>query len=281
MITRTQIAGTLPQMIVWLASFPRSGNTFFRIVSHKIFDINTYSGFQSGNSDLERVGIGDITGHNRLPIVLESGLRTNDESIWRPYHESSEIYLIKTHARKDELLAANLPTILLARDGRDAYVSLAWYWITVAHAWRLESSSLKSRSMVRLEQVAKALGLKKFLFRRVLDQLVKGTRWADFNESWLAEKHPAMSILHFNNLISDPIQSVYAALHNVGAVAARSGSADLPNFENLHRQYPQFFRKGDRGGWRKEMNGSQLDWFWTSNGATMESLGYDTSDRAM
>ncbi len=30
-------------MIVWLASYPRSGNTFFRVILNSIFDIKTYS----------------------------------------------------------------------------------------------------------------------------------------------------------------------------------------------------------------------------------------------
>ena len=60
-------------MIIWLSSYPRSGNTFFRIVAHQIFGISTYSGFQSGNADLDRVGMGDITGHETLPADLEKG----------------------------------------------------------------------------------------------------------------------------------------------------------------------------------------------------------------
>jgi len=264
-------------MIVWLASFPRSGNTFFRIVSHNVFDISTYSGFQSGNSDLDRVGIGDITGHKQLPEELESALKTNNESLWSPYHESKEIYLIKTHARRDELFSTRLPTVLLVRDGRDAYVSLAWYWITVAHAWRMESRSRKEKLMVMAEKAAKALGLKRFLFRRVLDQLVNGTRWADFNNSWLADEHPAMAVLHFRDLIQDPIQACHAALDSVGAIAARGQSNDLPDFEVLHKQYPQFFRKGSRGGWDEEMSRSQADSFWENHGECMQSLHYDKS----
>jgi len=268
-------------MIVWLASFPRSGNTFFRIVSHHVFNISTYSGFQSGNSDLDRAGIGDITGHKQLPPELEKGLKANDESMWRPYHEADEIYLIKTHARRNELFSTNLPTVLLVRDGRDAYVSLAWYWITVAHAWRLESPSRKTKLMVLAEKAAIALGLKRVLFRRVLDELVNGTRWADFNDSWVTEEHPALATLHFRDLVQDPIQSCHAALTGVGAIAAQGEANDLPDFEALHQQYPQFFRKGSRGNWHDEMSQTQADAYWRNHGKTMTTLGYNKSHEAL
>jgi len=219
------------------------------------------------------VGIGSITGHRKLPENLETGLRINDESMWRTYHESDEIYPIKTHAKRDELFSTRLPTIMLARDGRDAYVSLVWYWITVAHPWRIESPSRRAKLLVLAEKAAKALGLKRFLFRHVLDQLVNRDRWADFNESWLAGKHPAMAVLHFRDLIQNTIQSCHAAVDNIGAISVRGGSCELPDFESLHQQYPQFFRKGKRGNWRDEMNQAQVDSFWSNHSESMEMLG--------
>jgi hypothetical protein len=261
-------------MIIWLPSFPRSGNTYFRIVSFQVFGINTYSGFQSGNSDLDRVGIGDITGHRKLPGDLEVGLKTDNESLWRPYHESDEIYVIKTHARKDELNATHLPTILIVRDGRDAYISLAWYWITVAHGWRLEMPSLKSKLTVMAEKALMACRLGGFLQRRVLDHLVKGKRWADFNQSWLEDEHPAMAVLHFRDLVEDPVRACHDALVGVGAVPGSCDAAGLPDFEYLHGQYPQFFRKGKRGDWRREMRQDQKDTFWSNHGSIMAMLDY-------
>ena len=62
-------------MIVWLASYPRSGNTFFRILLHHLYRLPTYSGFKSGD-DLYFVGAGDLTLKAHSVAVMETGGNT-------------------------------------------------------------------------------------------------------------------------------------------------------------------------------------------------------------
>lgn len=54
-------------MIVWLASYPRSGNTFLRVLFRHVFGIETYSVY----NDLLDIGsdgdISAVTGHRPLP----------------------------------------------------------------------------------------------------------------------------------------------------------------------------------------------------------------------
>lgn len=264
-------------MIIWLPSFPRSGNTFFRIVSFQVFGIHTYSGFQSGNSDLERAGVGDITGHRTLPQDLEEGLRNDNESLWRPYHESDEVYVIKTHANRHNLNATDLPTILIVRDGRDAYISHAWYVMTVAHGWRMERPSLRSKLRVVAEKSVQRVGLGPQLHRVALNQMIKTGRWADFHDSWLDGDHPSMAVVRFQDLIDDPIRVCHRALSAVGAVADTAGAGELPDFNALHDMHPEFFRKGTSGDWREEMTQNQKDEFWRNHGEVMAGLGYSKS----
>src|ERR1700736_4487757 len=97
-------------MIVWIASYPRSGNTFFRTLLHSLYGQNTYSVFNDVFENGEIGGMG-VTAHQRKPAPLEELAR----------HE--QIYFVKTHAQPSDAS----PAIYLLRDGRDSYVSQAHY----------------------------------------------------------------------------------------------------------------------------------------------------------
>ncbi|HMJ91237.1 MAG TPA: hypothetical protein VK530_15560, partial [Candidatus Acidoferrum sp.] len=89
-------------MIVWLASYPRSGNTFFRIVLHHVYNLKTFSVYN--DPELEKIGVAEVVGHETMPASLDE-LRS-----------SSEVFFVKTH----ELPADKDPAIYIVRDGRDA-----------------------------------------------------------------------------------------------------------------------------------------------------------------
>lgn len=43
-------------MIIWLALYPRSDNTFLRLVLHKLFGVPTYSVYENDDPVEQRVG---------------------------------------------------------------------------------------------------------------------------------------------------------------------------------------------------------------------------------
>ncbi len=81
--------------MIWLASFPRSGNTFFRIVLHEVYSIPSSSYHLEPDKPLD-------PDYYTYPVV-------------------------KTHLLPDQLKPRdpNIPSIYLVRDGRDALVSIA------------------------------------------------------------------------------------------------------------------------------------------------------------
>ena len=96
-------------MIVWLASYPRSGNTFLRIVLHRLYGVPTYSVYDDDDPVAQRVGP-DLVGWRPKP-----GDRT--EMIAAP-----GVHFVKTHKRRK---GDGSPAVYLVRDGRDALVSRA------------------------------------------------------------------------------------------------------------------------------------------------------------
>lgn len=81
--------------MLWLASFPRSGNTFFRILLHELYGIDT----------------------------AEFAV---DAPKWWPT-DYAKFPVVKTHELPDALVPGDrdIPAVYLVRDGRDTVVSMA------------------------------------------------------------------------------------------------------------------------------------------------------------
>lgn len=93
-------------MIVKLASDPRSGNTFLRVVLHHLYGVPTDSVYDDDDPVAQGVGPA-LVGY--LPKPGRARMR-----------DSGDVYYVKTHKRRK---ADGQPAICLVRDGRDAVVS--------------------------------------------------------------------------------------------------------------------------------------------------------------
>jgi hypothetical protein len=102
-------------MIVWLASYPRSGNTLLRMAFYHLCKIKTYSVYNDPLFVNE--GMSEIMGHEILPAPIEE------------LAARKGTYLVKTHARS----AGKDAAVCMVRDGRDVMVSLAKYNMAFAH----------------------------------------------------------------------------------------------------------------------------------------------------
>jgi hypothetical protein len=85
-------------MIIWLASFPRSGNTFFRTLLHALYGQNTYA----AHSDPE-IGAMDVTAGEEPPAPLEELARRE------------QVYFIKNPSAAVGRQPSNLPLARRAR----------------------------------------------------------------------------------------------------------------------------------------------------------------------
>lgn len=93
----------LSKIMYWIASYPRSGNTFLRILFKEVYGIYTWEGY--GEETPQNVIGGRFQLNKDLPV------------------------LIKTHElpSKTQIPHTRLKTIYLVRDGRDAAVSMAFH----------------------------------------------------------------------------------------------------------------------------------------------------------
>jgi len=100
-------------MIVWLASYPRSGNTFLRVMLYHAFGLKTCSLYGDTRDIAANHSTSEIVGHAALP----SGWTADDA------RADSQLWLVKTHDQPQSEDKA----IYMIRDGRETLVSYFKY----------------------------------------------------------------------------------------------------------------------------------------------------------
>lgn len=233
-------------MIIWLASYPRSGSTLFRIVAYIALGLNTYSVY---NDDVfAYAGICDIIGQ----------LKFDRAKLW-DYRNSDSVMLVKTHGSERPYENARFldgcRAIYIARDGRDAITSFAYYQKQVGKFF--------GENALDGDTLSRAVNL------MINKSYVRGG-WCDHVITWL-KRNPV--IVKFRDMVADPLAAVSAALDAL-SVPYTIQDNHIPTFTELHQMYPQFFRSGRIGGWKDAMTDKQHERFWSIHGTAMRALGY-------
>ena len=208
-------------MIVWLASYPRSGNTLYRMLLYHLEGIETYSIYN--DRDITKMGASEAVGHRKLAHSLDY------------YRRAPDAYYIKTHSLpKDDLLA-----VYIVRDVRDVMVSYAHYRQDIDGC----GDDLDT----------------------ILRRLIVGNRWGGWSTHvlrWITRDQTVMTV-KFEDLVEQP-ETVFL-----------NTEREAPEFEELHYNWPKFFRKGKVGGWKDEMSDEIEALCWKHHGKVMGRLGYE------
>lgn len=236
-------------MIVWLASYPRSGNTFLRAVLHAVYGVPTYSVYADDDPVAQRVG----------PALVGYRPKPSD----RPSMAASpELYFVKTHKR---CKGDGYPAICLVRDGRDAVVS---------HA-RLRASLAVGPSAPSFEVL-----LRGEITRPYVDGEPSSGTWGGNVLSWLRSTSAPVVWLRYEQLVVDPIAAVERAVSALVPDLVANRDAAIPRFDDLRNVDRAFFRRGAVGSHRDEMPEELHDLFWAQpeNAAAMQALGYGDAE---
>lgn len=230
-------------MIVWTASYPRSGNTFLRVLLRELYRLPSYSIYHWGltRSQLKNHHTGEWAEGDPWPKSIEE------------MAVSSDPYFVKTHelAHMDGCSA-----IYLIRDGRDALVSYAH--VVLRH----------DRGLLGYDRETYTDTLRTLM---TTDSAFGG--WSRNVETWL-NRGGLTVCAKFEDLITYPRETVSEILEKLGITSQPNGRAKLPSFDELKSIAPKFFTKGDIGSWRTELDEELQTLFWDRHGQIMERLGY-------
>ena len=239
-------------MIIWLASYPRSGNTYFRLLLNHLYGIKTRSVYD--DPLLARLeGSSELVGHELLNGSLED------------LDHSKEFFFVKTH----HLPSDNRPAIQIVRDGRDALVSYSQFTLSFENPY--QSMGRWSRFVRNMagwsEQEA------------ILRQLIVSTGgdfggWSENVVAWGSRRAKTVTV-RYEDLVGNPIDEVTRSLAELQISGDQlRESISLPSFDELNKRWPHFFRQGKTGGWKSAMTPKLADLFWDHHRAGMELYGY-------
>lgn len=274
--------------IVWLASYPKSGNTWFRVFlsnllsendtpvsinelhttpiasSRSLFD--AHAGVHS--SDLSDEEIEELR-----PEVYRRVATEAKETIFYKVHDAWRLTPSGQPVFPMEVTRAVLYFI---RDPRDVAVSFAFH------------GSKKPEEMVReVNDPNNAFCSKS---KRLYNQLVQPlSDWSGHVKSWVDDSGLPVCVVRYEEMLKDTFKTFSRALEFAGVMKSEESirkaivSSDLKALSEMEqkegfREKPMgmksFFREGKSGGWREHLNEFSVNKLVDRHYAFMERFGY-------
>ncbi|GGE00747.1 glycosyltransferase [Planktosalinus lacus] len=229
-------------MKCWIASFPRSGNTFFRNILYYVY------------------GIESSTWHKETTYPVDQNYDKFD--------------FVKTHLLPEELEPSdeNIPAIYLIRDGRDALVSIAHHRSDIVEPGSDFKTNLKEAIFADEGSYFGGWSNNVTQWTKRADIIIK---YEDLisNPKKVFERIEKLISLPQGNWenLPDFKSMKYGKPKYGGQTTSKIIKIEDSDFAE------KFFRKGVSGTWKSEMPDNLLNFFWQFHGETMESMGYDPS----
>jgi hypothetical protein len=289
---------------IWLASYPKSGNTWFRML---VANLSAKDGKPVDINDLpERGGIASARGPFDYLTLIDSGLLTHDEiDGLRPriYEELASgaqddeydkpedappVRFVKVHdaytvTPKGEALLAGRrgadSAIVIVRDPRDVAPSLANH----------NRSSIDDAITFMNDQQT-GLCAKANRVHNQLRQQLPG--WSGHIVSWLDQIDIPTHLIRYEDMQTDTIGTFRCALDFARRTASdediqrATAFAEITELQKQEQDkgfreapWPQpggnFFRRGQTGGWRDELSAEQVARIEAAHAPMMRRLGYE------
>ncbi len=277
------------QGIIWLASYPKSGNTWLRVFLYHLLRI--VGGHPHEPGELNRLDRASIY-ETRKVAVFESmlGKPLAEASLSDVMRVRSRVHaaisratpgvaLVKTHNLLGHIhgmptvnAEASLGAIYIVRDPRDVAPSLANHLGSdLQHAVDVLNSSGYAT-----ECSAEAAGE------------VWGS-WSEHVASWTADPGSALLVLRYEDMLADPFRAFTSAVRHLDLRATPSQirkAVELSSFARLRSQEAEngfierppaaerFFMSGKAGTWRERLTAEQAASIVAANKAEMTRFGY-------
>ncbi|MFZ2959946.1 MAG: sulfotransferase domain-containing protein [Candidatus Ozemobacteraceae bacterium] len=273
--------------IVWLASYPKSGNTWFRAFISNLL-----------NEESEEVSInkmktdGIFSSRQICDAVtgIETSNLTADEidrlrpAIYNYMSQTSERELfIKVHDAYTYL--ENGAPLLGTTNAKAVYIMRNPLDVAVSFA---------NHTSTDLDKIIRSMGDERFAFCTTKNSLPEQLRqklltWSSHVESWVQAAEIPVHVIRYEDLKIDPIKTFNGAVQFIGL--ERSGeqirkAIGLSDFDKLKAEEDQngfkerpyktasFFRAGKVGDWRNYLSEEQKNQIVSDHKMVMKKYGY-------
>lgn len=274
--------------IIWLASYPKSGNTWFRIF---LTNLLRDSDEPASINDLESSPIASARGIFDENTGIEASDLTADEiDRLRPElychlaATAEEPLYMKIHDAYTEV-APGQPLVPASATSRAIYIIRNPLDVAVSN--RHHNGSDYDTAIARMADETATISHKA---NRLHDQLrQKLLSWSSHVLSWVDTAPFPVCLLRYEDMLSAPLETFAKAVRFIGLEHHEEQIAKairFSSFETLQRQEERddfrersavaerFFRKGQSGGWREELTDEQATRIMDDHGAVMRRFGY-------
>ena len=291
---------------IWLASYPKSGNTWFRML---VANLSAEDDKPVDINDLpERGGIASARGPFDHLTLIDSGLLTHDEcDSLRPrvyeqlahgadddeYDEKAKapaVRFVKVHDAYT--LTAKGEPLLAGRNGAEGAIVIVRDPRGVAPSLANHNNSSIDDSISFMNNSEAAFSGQSGRQHHQLRQQLPG--WSGHVASWLEQRDIPVHLIRYEDMQADTAGVLARALAFAGRAAAETEIARAVKFaafdelkaqerERGFREAPRphaggtFFRRGEAGAWRDELTAEQVARIECDHAAIMRRLGYELS----
>ena len=270
--------------ILWLASYPKSGNTWLRAFLHNLFrnentpfDINRMAELTAGDSQVDWFARLDP----RPPFELNHG----DLAKLRPKvhalisQSRPDTVLVKTHNALAEV--EGVPMITQSLTAGAIYVVRNPLDVVVSYSHHLGQP---------VDDIIKHMETKGF-FTPASEALVPEhiSDWSTHVESWTGRAHPTLHVVRYEDMSQRPGPTFRAVAAFLGLKPSRErlqramrhssfrvlrAQEERDGFIESSPVQKNFFRAGKVGGWRRVLDDVQVRRVVERHRAQMERFGY-------
>jgi hypothetical protein len=280
-----------PKGILWLASYPKSGNTWTRTFLHNLLKI------LEGEEDAQ-----DINEMNEF-TTWEISARAYEEHLGKPPKDCDREEIAKIRPKVQEEIAERtdglalikthhalvmdrgVPTINFAVSSGAVYILRNPLDVAISFSHHMSSTvdhAIDEMAMVGLETA-------------VTDKSVYEIygSWSQHVESWTHKPHRTIYVMRYEDMIANPFRAFGGLARHLllRPTAEQLGKAiERASFKNLQdqeskggfREKPEkaekFFRSGKTGEWREKLNRRQVRRIVQAHHVQMRRFGYITDE---
>lgn len=287
----------------WLASYPKSGNTWFRLLASSLMaeegskvDIRRIDSTDSIASARGRVEHLTLIETGLLPADVVDTLRpsvyrylaTVEGSLSDPFDPEprAPVRLVKTHDGYTYLPdgqpmmggpAAAAGAILFVRDPRDVAPSFANHG----------STTIDSAIRRMADPDFSFCDTDKSEPNQLRQQLLG---WSGFASSWLDQRDIPVHLVRYEDMHANGPATLRGAVDFLGLdvsderIDIALAAAAMPELQRQEAEHgfgekpvkvERFFRRGEAGGWRDELTGEQVAQIERDHYLMMQRLGYE------
>jgi hypothetical protein len=270
--------------IIWLASYPKSGNTWLRAFLHNLlrdppegYDINSMDDFTIGDNAVSWYIplIGRPPGDWTFEEVGRVRRKAH-EAMTRAYPDS---VFVKTH----NALASDpySPLITLELTAGAIYIVRNPLDVAISYSHHLGET---------IDQTIEILNSPSAGTPNTMKNVRQSLRtWSEHVQSWTARPHPGLHILRYEDMLDEPDKTFGGVAAFLGLKPPRERflrAIERCRFEELRKREEahgfierselaeRFFREGRAGQWREVLTEAQAKCIVDAHRPTMRRFGY-------